>query len=67
LWAHHHSCFQKRFEDALRAQGTPVQIFTYEAEHGFFAYNRDEAYQPEAAELAWSRVKEFCDERLKRT
>jgi carboxymethylenebutenolidase len=55
----------KTFEEALRAQGTPVEIFTYEAGHGFFACNRDEAYQPEAAKLAWSRVVKFFKDRLK--
>jgi carboxymethylenebutenolidase len=55
----------KKFEDALRAQETRVEIFTYEAEHGFFAYNRNEAYQPEAAKLAWSRAMRFFKECLK--
>ena len=54
----------RRFEDALRGQGTPVHIFTYEAGHGFFAYNRDEAYQPEAAKLAWGRALAFFKEHL---
>lgn len=53
-----------KFEDALRGQGTPVEIFTYEAGHGFFAYNRDEAYQPEAAKLAWGRDLAFFKHRL---
>jgi carboxymethylenebutenolidase len=55
----------KKFEEALRGQGTPVEIFTYEAGHGFFAYNRDEAYQPEAAKLAWNRTLKFLKEHLK--
>ena len=49
----------KRFEEALRAQKTPAEIFTYETGHGFFAYNRDEAYQPEAAKLAKERMLAF--------
>jgi len=49
----------KRFEEALRAQKTPAEIFTYETGHGFFAYNRDEAYQPEAAKLAKERMLTF--------
>jgi carboxymethylenebutenolidase len=49
----------KRFEKELRAQNTPVEIFTYETGHGFFAYNRDEAYQPEAARLAKERMLTF--------
>jgi len=49
----------RRFEKELRAQKTPVEIFTYEAGHGFFAYNREEAYQPEAASLAKERTLAF--------
>lgn len=55
----------KRFEEALRAQNTPVEIFTYEAGHGFFAYNRDEVYQPEAAELAKERMLTFFRRHLR--
>ena len=55
----------RRFEEALRAQKTPVEIFTYETGHGFFAYNREEAYQPEAAKLAWSRTLAFFNQYLK--
>lgn len=49
----------KRFEKELRAQNTPVEIFSYETGHGFFAYNREEAYQPEAASLAKERTLAF--------
>lgn len=55
----------RKFEAALRAQKTPVEIFTYEAGHGFFAYNRDEAYQPEAARLAWERALAFFKRHVK--
>lgn len=55
----------KRFEDSLRAQNTPVEIFTYETGHGFFAYNREEAYQPEAAELAKERMLTFFRRHLR--
>jgi carboxymethylenebutenolidase len=55
----------KKFEEALRGWGTPVEIFTYEAGHGFFAYNRRDAYQPEAAKLAWNRTLKFFKEHLK--
>lgn len=55
----------EKFAAALRAQGTPVEIFTYEAGHGFFAYNREGAFQPEAAQLAWSRTLEFFQRHLK--
>jgi carboxymethylenebutenolidase len=49
----------RRFEKELRAQNTLAEIFTYETGHGFFAYNRDEAYQPEAARLAKERTLTF--------
>jgi carboxymethylenebutenolidase len=55
----------KKFEQALRDQRTPVEIFTYQAGHGFFAYNRDEAYNAEAAKLAWSRAVAFLKEQVK--
>lgn len=55
----------KRFEKELRAQNTPVEIFTYETGHGFFAYNRDEAYQPEAARLAKERTLAFFRRHLR--
>jgi dienelactone hydrolase len=42
-----------------------VEIFTYEAGHGFFACNRDDSYQPEAAKLAWNRTLKFFKEHLK--
>ena len=55
----------KRFEEALRAQNTPAEIFTYETGHGFFAYNRDEAYKPEAAKLAQNRMLQFFQRHLR--
>jgi carboxymethylenebutenolidase len=55
----------KKFEEALQAQHTPVEIFTYEAGHGFFAYNREGIYDPEAAKLAWSRAVGFLRERVR--
>jgi carboxymethylenebutenolidase len=54
----------RKFEHALRDQGTPVEIFTYDAGHGFFAYNRDEDYHPQAAELAWTRAVKFLKGQL---
>jgi hypothetical protein len=49
----------RRFEETLRAQGTWIEIFTYDAGHGFFASDREDAYQPEAARVAWSRTLSF--------
>jgi carboxymethylenebutenolidase len=54
----------KQFEQALRAQGTPVEIYTYEAEHGFFAYNRP-TYRPDDARLAKERMLAFFKKHLK--
>ncbi|MBA2733497.1 MAG: dienelactone hydrolase family protein [Acidobacteria bacterium] len=54
----------KQFEQALRAQGTSVEIHTYEAEHGFFAYNRP-TYRPDDARLARTRMLAFFKKHLK--
>jgi carboxymethylenebutenolidase len=54
----------KQFEQALRRQGTPVEIYTYEAEHGFFAYNRP-TYRPDDARLAGKRMLAFFKKHLK--
>ena len=52
-------------EKTLKAQKTPVELFTYEgADHGFLAYTR-QFYKPEYAKLAWSRVTEFLHKNLK--
>ena len=54
----------RQFEQALRAQGTTVELYTYEAEHGFFAYNRP-TYRPEDARLALTRMLSFFKKHLK--
>jgi carboxymethylenebutenolidase len=54
----------RQFERALRAQGTPVEIHTYEAEHGFFAYNRP-TYRANDARLARERMLAFFKQHLK--
>ena len=54
----------RKFEQALRAQGTPVEIYTYEAEHGFFAYNRP-TYRADDAQLARTRMLAFFKKHLK--
>ncbi|HEY7467068.1 MAG TPA: dienelactone hydrolase family protein [Dehalococcoidia bacterium] len=48
-----------RLVEALRAQQTPIEVFTYQARHGFVATNRTGIFDPQAAELAWSRVLPF--------
>src|SRR5918911_355258 len=54
----------REFEKALQAQGTPVEIYTYEAEHGFFAYNRP-TYRADDARLARDRMLAFFKKNLK--
>lgn len=49
-----------RFAEALRAQQTPIEVFTYQgARHGFVATNRTGIFDAQAAEVAWSRVLPF--------
>jgi carboxymethylenebutenolidase len=56
----------RKFEQALRAQRTPVEIFTYEgAGHAFCDYTRPNLYRPEAAVLSKSRMLEFFKKNLK--
>ena len=51
-------------EKILKAQHTPVELFTYEgADHGFLAYTRP-FYKPEYAQLAWTRVTQFLRKNL---
>jgi carboxymethylenebutenolidase len=50
-------------EDSLRAAGRPVVFFKYKGTgHWFFEPDRADAYNPEAAKLAWERTKEFLKE-----
>jgi dienelactone hydrolase len=50
----------KKFGRALQAQGAPVEVFTCEAGHGFFAYNRGEVHQPESASLPRPQTGPSC-------
>ncbi len=54
----------KTFEDALKKSGTKVEIFTYDAPHGFFSYNRT-TYNAEAARLSFDRTAKFFQQYLK--
>ena len=54
----------KTFESTLRKQRTPVEIFTYDAPHGFFAFTQ-RAYDATAASLAWTRTVAFFKKYLK--
>jgi len=53
----------KTFEESLKMGGTKVEIFTHDAPHGFFAYNRP-TYNAVAAKLSWSRTVEFLRRQL---
>jgi carboxymethylenebutenolidase len=47
-------------EDSLRAAGRPVVFFKYKGTgHWFFEPDRADAYNPEAAKLAWERTLTF--------
>lgn len=53
-------------EGKLREAGRDVEFFTYPGTgHWFFEDDRADAYDPQAAELAWSRTLEFLARRLK--
>ena len=53
-----------KFEQALKAKGTPVSIFTYEgATHGFYDYTVRH-YNAQAAARAKSRMLDFLKEQL---
>ncbi len=54
----------KKFFEILQAQGTRAELYTYEAEHGFFAYTRP-TYNAEAAKLAQNRMLGFFRQHLK--
>jgi carboxymethylenebutenolidase len=48
-----------RFGELLRTQGTVFERHDYDAQHGFFAWNRQGVFSPEAAAAAWERVVGF--------
>ena len=52
-------------ERTLKKQGTSVEIFTYNAPHGFFAYTRP-SYDKPAAEKSWERTARFFERTLGR-
>jgi carboxymethylenebutenolidase len=53
-----------KLEKNLKAQRTPVELFTYAgADHGFLAYTRP-FYKPGYAKLAWSRATQFLHKQL---
>lgn len=57
--------FVLNLEQALRAAGRPVTFYPYEdTGHWFFEQDRPDAYQQEAAQLAWERTVSFLKETL---
>jgi carboxymethylenebutenolidase len=55
-------------EDALRAAGRPVTFHTYPGTgHWFFEQDRPDAYNKEAAQVAWERTVAFLRGELPRT
>jgi carboxymethylenebutenolidase len=50
-----------RFVATLRAQRTPIEKFEYEAQHGFFAWNRAGVFSERDANVAWTRVVSFLE------
>lgn len=55
----------KKLERSLRKAQRPAAIYTYPGTgHWFFESDRPDAYQPEAAELAWQRTLAFFKEYL---
>ncbi len=58
---------RRRLERSLTRAGREVRFYTYKGTgHWFFESDRDEAYAPEAAEVAWLRTESFLRERLAR-
>lgn len=50
-------------EKALKQAGRPVTFFRYPgAGHWFFEHDREQAYNPESAALAWGRTLAFLEE-----
>lgn len=48
-----------RFAAALRAQGTPIELIDYTAEHGFFAWDREGVFNEPEAARAWTNTVRF--------
>jgi carboxymethylenebutenolidase len=52
------------FESAATAAGKPVEIYRYDAKHGFMNEQRLEAHDRKAAEIAWERTLTFWKKHL---
>ena len=50
----------KKLKKTLEGAGRPAELFVYpDTGHWFFESDRTDAYNPQAADLAWSRTVEF--------
>lgn len=55
----------KNLEKRLRKASRPAEFFTYAGTgHWFFESDRPDAYQPEAAQVAWGRTLNFLKQQL---
>jgi carboxymethylenebutenolidase len=54
----------ERFATAIRSRGGSIDVFTYQARHGFAATNRTGIFDEAAATMAWSRVMPFLRRNL---
>ncbi len=55
----------RAMEKTLREAGRPVDFYTYPGTgHWFFEPDRPDAYQPQAAQLAWERTLAFLRAQL---
>ena len=48
----------------MKAAGKSLELFRYDAEHGFENEQRPSVYDSQAAELAWGRATEFFKKHL---
>jgi carboxymethylenebutenolidase len=51
-------------EAEMTKAGNSPEVWSYDADHAFFNKTRPEVYDPEAAELAWTRMLDFLKAKL---
>jgi carboxymethylenebutenolidase len=51
-------------EASMTGAGNPPEIYSYDADHAFFNKTRADVYDPEAAELSWTRMMAFLRAKL---
>jgi carboxymethylenebutenolidase len=52
------------FEQRVRSAGRDLEVFTYQAKHGFFNEDHPEDFDQASAQLAWDRVRVLFRARL---